>query len=457
MKVIVWVVSSLVVVLGTAGVVNTVLTTQITKNEVGRSARVMASNITLAMSVFGETGDMQGLNSFLENCRTQDDIIDVYAFRGEATTREFGPRVHGEIRDVHQQQVVDSGEPVMLQYVDERVLRYVMPLEASASCLECHQDVNEGEILGGADVSISTSLAHASIDKQVLVMGLAILGAVLVQGLVLWFVFARLVIDPVKVISERLLNRSRLLSSSADAFTSSAGLMAQGANEQAASLQQTSASIKHLHSRNRRTADSAGQADQTSLQASSAVDLSSQTMGRLSSTMNAIQESSHETSRIIKVIDEIAFQTNLLALNAAVEAARAGEAGRGFAVVAEEVRNLAAGSADAANNTQRLIENALRDAEDGAAMVREMENKLDGIVENMATSSLTIAEVSKATEQQAVELDQINDSVVRVESITQANAASAEENATASEELTNMAVDLESAAVDLVQLMGGER
>ena len=123
--------------------------------------------------------------------------------------------------------------------------------------------------------------------------------------------------------------------------------------------------------------------------------------------------------------------------------------------MAEEVRNLAAGSAEAANNTQRLIENALRDAEEGASVVREMEEKLGGIVENMAMSSLTIAEVFQATEQQTIELDQINDSITRVESITQSNAASAEENASASEELNHMAEDLEEVALDLVILIGG--
>ena len=454
-KVIVWVVCSLFVVLGTGGVINSVLTTRITGQEAQSSARVMTSNITLAMSAFGETGDMVGLERFLEDTRSQEGIVDARSFRGVVTEREYGLRELGKVLDDQQRRVLATGEAVLQEDKENHVVRYLKPLKAKNSCIECHETASAGDVLGGTDISVSVASAHASIRRQLIVMGITMTGAILAQGFLMWFVFTQLVIRPVTRISERLLDRSRRLSHSSDAFTGSAGVIARGANEQAASLQQTSASIKQLHARNRRTAESAGQADKSSMQASRAVDLSSSAMSRLSATMNAIQDSSHETSRIIKVIDEIAFQTNLLALNAAVEAARAGEAGRGFAVVAEEVRNLAAGSAEAANNTQRLIENALRDAEEGASVVREMEEKLGGIVENMAMSSLTIAEVFQATEQQTIELDQINDSITRVESITQSNAASAEENASASEELNHMAEDLEEVALDLVILIGG--
>ncbi len=456
-KVVVWMVASLVTVLGIAGAVNNTFSKRISDEEMERQAGFAASNIAQAIAWFGEIGDMDGLEGFMDKAREQDGIVAVHSFRAPATEEEYGVREGASVSDDVQRQVLTSGAIAMVSDDENHVLRYCMPIKATESCLDCHENARAGDVLGGADVHISTALAQAAVSKQTAIMAVAVLCALAVAAVVLRVIITQLVIKPVNGVSGILLERARSISTSSETFASSATLMAQGANDQAASLQETSASLKEVHARNRTNADNAGEADRTAGTASTAAESSSDAMGRMSTAMSAIRESSHETANIIKTIDEIAFQTNLLALNAAVEAARAGEAGKGFAVVAEEVRNLAAGSADAARNTQQLIEKALSNADEGVAVVSEMDDKLREIVDNIATSSLTITQVSQATAQQAVELDQVNNAISRIEDITQSNAATAEETASASEELSAMAGDLENVAGELVSMIGGSR
>jgi methyl-accepting chemotaxis protein len=135
--------------------------------------------------------------------------------------------------------------------------------------------------------------------------------------------------------------------------------LAQGATEQAASLEETSASMEEMASMTRQNAENSQSAAGLMTEVDGHVRTSNETLAEMVSSMAAIQESSQQVGRIIKTIDEIAFQTNILALNAAVEAARAGEAGMGFAVVADEVRSLAQRSAQAARDTATLIETSM--------------------------------------------------------------------------------------------------
>ena len=180
-----------------------------------------------------------------------------------------------------------------------------------------------------------------------------------------------------------------------------------------------------------------------------------QTMARLSTTMSNINDSSGRISKIIKVIEEIAFQTNLLALNAAVEAARAGEHGKGFAVVADEVRSLAQRAAQAAQETTGLIQDSVKRAQEGAAVGGEVGQALNAIVSDVSTVTELINGIAKASREQAQGVQQVNTAVSQMNAITQQTAASAEQTASASEELSAQAQAVRAAVDELTTLVTG--
>ncbi|MEN9353743.1 MAG: hypothetical protein RL318_1068 [Fibrobacterota bacterium] len=220
--------------------------------------------------------------------------------------------------------------------------------------------------------------------------------------------------------------------------------LAQGANEQASSLEEVSASLEEMSSMTRQNAENANQAKNLAGEADQNAKVGTDAMTRMSSSIQKIKESSDQTAKIVKTIDEIAMQTNLLALNAAVEAARAGEAGRGFAVVAEEVRNLAQRSAQAAKNTADMIGESVRNADDGVKIATEVSSSFEKIAGSSKKVNDLIAEIAVASKEQAAGIKQVNDAVSQMDKVTQQNAANAEESASASEELSSQAAELQA-------------
>ncbi|MDP4146231.1 MAG: methyl-accepting chemotaxis protein [Bacillota bacterium] len=231
----------------------------------------------------------------------------------------------------------------------------------------------------------------------------------------------------------------QLASGSAQVSSSSQDL-SQGATEQASAVEQITSSMTEIGAQTKENAASANHASELAEATKLDADNGKHQMLEMLSAMNEINESSANISKIIKVIDEIAFQTNILALNAAVEAARAGQHGKGFAVVAEEVRNLAARSANAAKETTAMIEESIKKSEQGKAIAQDTAEALNKIVDNINQVNNIIAEIAIASNEQAQGIAQINEAVEQVSKVTQMNTATSEETASASEELSSQAV-----------------
>ena len=218
--------------------------------------------------------------------------------------------------------------------------------------------------------------------------------------------------------------------------------LSQGATESAASLEEVTASMHQMAGQVRNSAENASTANQLSSESQQAAETGDKQMAEMVSAMEEINQAGQNISKIIKVIDEIAFQTNLLALNAAVEAARAGQHGKGFAVVAEEVRNLAARSAKAAEETAELIEGSVALTDRGAQMAQQTADGLKGIMEGTTKVSDLLEEIAAASNEQAQGISEVTTGLSQIDQVTQQNTASAEESAAASEELSGQALQM---------------
>ncbi|WP_310549915.1 HAMP domain-containing methyl-accepting chemotaxis protein [Paenibacillus glufosinatiresistens] len=215
--------------------------------------------------------------------------------------------------------------------------------------------------------------------------------------------------------------------------------LSQGAAEQASAIEQLTASIEEISAQTTQNARNAEQVNGLTRGAMDNAEQGNAQMRDMLAAMEEINESSGSISKIIKAIDEIAFQTNILALNAAVEAARAGQHGKGFAVVAEEVRNLAARSANAAKETTALIENSVKKSEQGTRIAADTAAALERIVTDIAGVAAIMGEVTLASAEQAAGITQINQGVNQLSEVVQLNSATSEESAAASEELAGQA------------------
>jgi len=239
-----------------------------------------------------------------------------------------------------------------------------------------------------------------------------------------------------------VLQGAQQVSSASQQISAGSQSLAQGANEQSASLQEVGNQLQDLTIKTKQNTDNSLLARRKADESDALARQGTEAMSRLGDAISRIQESSAETAKVIRIIDEIAMQTNLLALNAAVEAARAGEAGRGFAVVAEEVRNLALRSAQAAKNTSELISASVTHSQQGHQIALEVESAFGKITHGAKEVNHLIAAISESTLGQSTGINQVTHAIQEMGQVTQQNAANSEESASASEELSAQAQSL---------------
>ena len=215
--------------------------------------------------------------------------------------------------------------------------------------------------------------------------------------------------------------------------------LSQGATEQASAVEELTTTLTGIAEQTKQNAMNAAQAQELAAAAREAATAGTGHMRAMLQSMEEINASSESISKIIKVIDDIAFQTNLLALNAAVEAARAGQHGKGFAVVAEEVRSLAARSATAAKETTAMIEESVKKTETGTKIAGDTAAALERIVASVEQVNGLVAGIAEASSAQATSVAQVNRGIEQVSQVVQTTSATAEESAATSEELSSQA------------------
>ena len=245
------------------------------------------------------------------------------------------------------------------------------------------------------------------------------------------------------------------IASAAGQVSSSSQSLAQGSSEQAATIEETSAASSEINSMAQRNTDNSRTTAEIVAHSQERFMETNKSLDQMVEAMDGITGSSQKISKIIKVIDEIAFQTNILALNAAVEAARAGEAGMGFAVVADEVRRLAQRSAQAARDTADLIEDSILRSNGGKEKVDQVAAAIRSITADSGKMKLLVDEISLGSGEQARGIDQITRSISQIEQVTQSAAASTEETAAAAEELSAQAESLQDVVNRLSIMVDG--
>ena len=360
--------------------------------------------------------------------------------------------------------LVEQADLSRMDRILEHISQYGQAL-ASTTELIAAQKTAESRMLAAAYTAQSESQTLRQTQTQNMFAGMAnsrtivLIGTLLaiVMGVAIAILLTRSITAPLRRAVSGLNTAATQVTLVAGQMASTGQALASGSSQQAASIENASASLEEITSMSRQSASSAGKANDLMQTTGQVVEQARHSMSGVTDSMTAIDTASQETSRIIKTIDEIAFQTNLLALNAAVEAARAGEAGAGFAVVADEVRNLSLRAAEAADNTGNLIQTTVERVIDGSQQVNQTSRGFDQVSDKAAKVLHLVGEIAGASHEQAQGIKQVTETVTEMNKITQQNAANAEESASMAEELSAQAEEMRALVNALAVMMDGKR
>ncbi len=438
------------------------------KAEVLKSANMVADSAYNGMIYPMSVGDSDSIWQQMEHFKRHIKGMEVlvfdfdknvtYASEKNKAGKDLTTLIRSNDLKASLEQMLKDGKAHQIGYEEivegKSYLSVLRPLLNESRCYHCHG--SSRSVLGGLMTRQRTDKMYkslATIRNKNIVIGIS---GCLVTILMLLLMISRLVIRPIKKVTNVLHNVVEQVSSFSESISSSSHSLAEGTSEQASSLEETSASLEEMSATTKQNADHAQQADKLSKGSLDELKYANTSMKSLIESMGDISTSSGNVGKIIKTIDEIAFQTNLLALNAAVEAARAGEAGAGFAVVAEEVRNLALRSAEASGNTQELIKDITLKIDRGSGLVNETDDRYRKVALSVQKVTELVGEISAASKQQANGIEQINKAVVEMDKVTQQNAANAEESDSASEEMNAQAEQMKEVVGELMVLVGGD-
>jgi methyl-accepting chemotaxis protein len=430
---------------------------------------------------------------FIRKMGDSERLKELRVIRGKGVIDEFGPGLPNQspLDDLDRSVLADGTAlyRVDTSVADAATLRAVIPYIArknfrGSKCLECH-GVDEGAVLGAVSITSDIQADVSSLHRLNLLLWLG-------QGslqVLLFFTIGAIVRRQLRVLgaepseatqlaqrvaagdlctpihlqapdSQSMMAQLGLMQSSlahivarvrngSEGVAIASAEIAQGnhdlsarTEQQAAALEETASSMEQLGTTVRQNAASAMEANQLAATATQVAEHGGAVVGQVVSTMRGINESSHQISAIISVIDGIAFQTNILALNAAVEAARAGEQGRGFAVVATEVRSLAGRSASAAREIKALIQTSLDKVEQGTELVDRAGATMTEVVTSIQRVADIMACITTASKEQANGVTHIGQAITQMDDATQQNAALVEEMAAAASSLNTLAQEL---------------
>ncbi len=326
---------------------------------------------------------------------------------------------------------------------EEKVMPLALAISSGAAAFL------EQETRGMAQSARSEESAEtASAWIVVCLIGLAVLIGAIVLGIV------RSINRALRQLASEMAGRAGQVATAAEQASSASQALAQAASQQAASLQETAGSSQEAGAVTRKNLQNSQAAVQFVEEADAQVGSANRTLEQMVGSMQQIIGSSGKISRIIKVIEEIAFQTNILALNAAVEAARAGAAGMGFAVVADEVRNLAQRCAGAARDTAGLIEESITTSNGGKARLAQVVEAIESITASSGKVKSLVREVDQGSQDQSRSIEQISAAINQMQRVTQNTAANAQQGASASVEMNSQASAMKAIVERLKEMVG---